>query len=50
MPTYYTSLRIKVETHKKIVKARAKLESKTGEIHSLEKTVIIAVESLLKQT
>jgi len=50
MPTYYTTLRINVETKKKIVKARAKLESKTGEIHSLENTVLIAVEALLKQT
>jgi len=50
MVKYRTSLRIKIDTHKKIVRARGKLESKTGDILSLEKTVNIALDLLLKQT
>ena len=47
MPKYYTTLRVTTETYKKAVKAKGVLESKTGEIHSLAKTVDIALTKLL---
>jgi hypothetical protein len=47
MAKKYTSLRIDEETYKKIIRARGKLETKTGERHSLEKTVNVALDVLL---
>jgi hypothetical protein len=47
MPKKYKSLKITEETHKKIIRARGKLENKTGEKHSLEKTVNVALDILL---
>jgi hypothetical protein len=49
MAKSYTTLRIRVETHQKLVKARGKLEYRTGEKHSLEKTIEKALDSLLKE-
>ena len=39
MPKKYTTLRVTEETYIKLVKARGKLELKTGESRSLEKTL-----------
>ena len=50
MPTYRKPVRFQNANFKRIVKLRAKLEAKTGEIVSLEKAVMTAVESLLKET
>jgi hypothetical protein len=50
MPKYYTTMRIPRELHKKIVRARAKLEQKTGERHSLVKTMEQAIDYILDFT
>jgi hypothetical protein len=46
MPKYYTTLRINVETKKRLVKAKGSLERQTGEMHSLEKTLNAALDDL----
>jgi hypothetical protein len=49
MTKYYTTIKISVETHKRIIKARGVLEYKTGEFHSIEKVVNKALDALLSQ-
>jgi hypothetical protein len=47
MPKYYTTLKVSKEFHKKLIKARGKLELKTGEYHSLERVLDVALNLLL---
>jgi len=50
MPKYYTTIKISKEVYRKIIKARGKLEQKTGERHSLEAVIEKALETLLVTT
>jgi hypothetical protein len=47
MAKYYTNIRISKEVYRKIIKARGKLEQKTGEKHSLEDVVEKALDTIL---
>jgi hypothetical protein len=49
MPKYYHPVKLAEPVFKKLVKARGKLDYKTSETHSLEKTVEIALDLLLSQ-
>lgn len=50
MPKYYTTLRISKEVYRKVIKARGKLEQKTGEKHSLETVIEKALDTILVTT
>lgn len=49
MAKYYTTIRVTVELHKKIIKAKGRLEMLTGENQSIEKTLDKALNGLLSQ-
>jgi len=47
MPKYYTTIRVTVQLHRKIIRARGKLEIRMGEKHTIENVLEKAIDGLL---
>jgi hypothetical protein len=49
MTKYYTSVRVTVELHRKIIRAKGRFEANTGDFYSMEKVLNKALDALLSQ-